>query len=71
VLREQLTPGATVVVDPAPEEEEGDVRLSIVKPKKQKTPVGVGAEGAGTEELTEGETPPEAEPPEIDEPGEQ
>src|SRR4051812_14757907 len=47
VLREQLTPGATVVVDPAPEEEEGDVRLSIVKPKKQKTPVGVGAEGAG------------------------
>src|SRR5205814_5304920 len=44
VLREQLTPGATVVVDPAPEgAEEGEVRLSIVKPKKQKTPVGVGA----------------------------
>src|SRR5262249_62372365 len=53
VLREQLTPGATVVVDPAPEDEEdGDVRLSIVKPKKQKTPVGVGAEGAPQEELT-------------------
>ena len=43
VLREQLTPGATVVVDPAPEGEEGEVRLTIVKPKKQKTPVGVGA----------------------------
>ena len=54
VLREQLTPGATVVVDPAPEGEEGEVRLTIVKPKKQKTPVGVGAEGAGAEELARG-----------------
>src|SRR6476619_1337250 len=40
VLREEITPGATVVVDPAPEgdeEGEGGVKLSIVKPKKQKT----------------------------------
>jgi hypothetical protein len=36
--------------------------LTIVKPKKQKTPVGVGAEGAGPEELTEGESAPEGEP---------
>jgi ATP-dependent Clp protease ATP-binding subunit ClpC len=63
VLREQLTPGATVVVDPAPEEAEDEVRLSIVKPKKQKTPVGVGAEGAEAE-LAEGpEQPDEGEPP--------
>jgi len=55
VLREQLTPGATVVVNPAPEGEEGEVRLTIVQPKKQKTPVGVGAEGGGPEELAEGE----------------
>ena len=47
VLREQLTPGATVVVNSAPEGEEGEVRLTIVKPKKQKTPVGVGAGGGG------------------------
>jgi len=47
VLREKLTPGATVVVNPAPEGEEGEVRLTIVKPKKQKTPVGVGAGGGG------------------------
>ena len=40
VLREELTPGATVVVDPAEGEDEGEVRLSIVQPKKQKTPVG-------------------------------
>jgi ATP-dependent Clp protease ATP-binding subunit ClpC len=46
VLREELVPGATVVVNPADEGEEGDVRLSIVKPKKQKTPVGVGAGAA-------------------------
>ncbi|HUB36440.1 MAG TPA: ATP-dependent Clp protease ATP-binding subunit [Solirubrobacteraceae bacterium] len=46
VLREQVVPGATVVVNP-PEGEEGDVSLTIVKPKKQKTPVAVGAGGAG------------------------
>jgi ATP-dependent Clp protease ATP-binding subunit ClpC len=62
VLREQLTPGATVVVDPAPEGEEGEVRLTIVKPKRQKTPVGVGAEGAP--ELPAGEDEVDApEPP--------
>ncbi len=51
VLREQLMPGATVVVDPAPEgsEDDGGVRLTIVKPKKAKTPVGVGV-GAGEPE---------------------
>ena len=64
VLREQLTPGATVVVNPAPEGEEGEVRLTIVKPKKQKTPVGVGA----AEELAadEGSLPDADEP--VDEP---
>src|SRR5271168_1258363 len=64
VLREQLTPGATVVVDPS-KDEEGEVRLTIVKPKKQKTPVGVGAEGAGSDELTEGPEPAADEPPEL------
>jgi ATP-dependent Clp protease ATP-binding subunit ClpC len=60
VLREQLTPGATVVVNPAPEGEEGEVRLTIVKPKKQKTPVGVGA----AEELAADE----GSLPDVDEP---
>src|SRR5438270_420927 len=62
VLREEVTPGATVVVDPAPENDDGEVRLTIVKPKKQKTPVGVGAEGPPPEELTEGGSAPEGEP---------
>jgi ATP-dependent Clp protease ATP-binding subunit ClpC len=55
VLREELTPGATVVVNPAPEGEDGEVRLTIVKPKKQKTPVGVGA----AEELAADEGAPD------------
>src|SRR5262249_58420437 len=36
VLREQIVPGATVVVNPAPEGEDGEVRLTVIKPKKQK-----------------------------------
>jgi ATP-dependent Clp protease ATP-binding subunit ClpC len=67
VLREELTPGATVVVDPATGEgEAGEVRLSIVKPKKQKTPVGVGAEGDGA--AAEEELPADEHQPEADEP---
>src|SRR5438105_3649659 len=69
VLREELVPGATVVIDPSPDDEDGEVRLSVVKPKKQKTPVGVGADG-GSEELAEGSGRPEDQP-EIGEPGEQ
>jgi ATP-dependent Clp protease ATP-binding subunit ClpC len=70
VLREELTPGATIVVDPTPEGEEGEVRLTIVKPKKQKTPVGVGAEGGVAEELPEGADAPADDAPEIEPDGE-
>ncbi len=72
VLREQVTPGATVVVNPAAEDEEGEVRLTIVQPKKQKTPVAVGAEGAagelpaGEDALPGGDG--EGEAPHVDEP---
>ncbi|MHB8532533.1 MAG: ATP-dependent Clp protease ATP-binding subunit [Solirubrobacteraceae bacterium] len=59
VLREQLTPGASEVVDPH-HDAEGEVKLSIVKPKKQKTPVGVGAEGSSSEEPAEGGEEPAA-----------
>jgi ATP-dependent Clp protease ATP-binding subunit ClpC len=54
VLREQVVPGATVVVNPADEGEDGEVKLTIVKPKKQKTPVGVGADGSGELAAAEG-----------------
>jgi ATP-dependent Clp protease ATP-binding subunit ClpC len=71
VLREQLMPGATVVVDPAEGDEEGEVRLSIVKPKKQKTPVGVGAEGASGEEIVDGEGQVDGDASELGEPDDQ
>ncbi len=63
VLREELTPGATVVVDPADGDDGGEVKLSIVKPKKQKTPVGV---GAGAEEAAPEQLPELPELPEGD-----
>jgi ATP-dependent Clp protease ATP-binding subunit ClpC len=40
VLRSELTPGATVLVDRAPEEDDREVSIEIVQPKE---PVGVGA----------------------------
>jgi ATP-dependent Clp protease ATP-binding subunit ClpC len=55
VLRAELMPGGTVMVDKAPEGEEPEVTLSIVAPKKAPKPVGVGATG----ESAEGEEPAE------------
>jgi ATP-dependent Clp protease ATP-binding subunit ClpC len=54
VLRSQLPPGATVVVDAAPEGDDSGVTLSVVKPEKVPATVG-GGEPADAEE-------PEAEP---------
>jgi ATP-dependent Clp protease ATP-binding subunit ClpC len=46
VLRAELMPGGTVMVDKAAEGEEGpEVTLSVVAPKKAPKPVGVGASG--------------------------
>ena len=62
VLREELTPGRDRGRRPGRGRgRRGRGRLSIVQPKKQKTPVGVGAEGTGAEDdapEAEGETPP-------------
>jgi ATP-dependent Clp protease ATP-binding subunit ClpC len=49
VLRAQLEPGATVVVEPAPEGDERDMILSIVKPEPKPTPVGVGGRKEGAD----------------------
>ncbi len=56
VLRSELEPGATVMVErnEEPGEPEGDeqpeeIKLSIVKPDPARKPVGVGAEGDGSE----------------------
>ena len=65
VLREELTPGATVVVDAPDENTEGDgMSLTVVKPKKpKKTPVGVGAAGAEGEAAPELSVPGETDGP--------
>jgi ATP-dependent Clp protease ATP-binding subunit ClpC len=58
VLRAELVPGGTVMVDKAPEDRpEGDpeVSLSVVAPKKAPKPVGVGAAGGDSEGGDEGE----------------
>ena len=53
VLRSQLPPGSTVLVEPASPDDPDDheVKLSVIEPAPKPTPVGVGAEG--------GEEPPE------------
>ena len=47
VLRSELVPGATVMVEPAPEGSEEEVTLSIVKPAPKPAPVGVGGRKEG------------------------
>jgi ATP-dependent Clp protease ATP-binding subunit ClpC len=44
-------PGGTVMVDRAPEGTEPEVALSVVAPKKQPKPVGVGATDDGCSEM--------------------
>jgi ATP-dependent Clp protease ATP-binding subunit ClpC len=47
VLRSQVPPGSTVLVEPAPADDpqEREVILSVLAPAPKPTPVGVGAEG--------------------------
>jgi ATP-dependent Clp protease ATP-binding subunit ClpC len=68
VLRSQLPAGSTVVVDPMPDGEDGEVRLTIVKPKKAKTPVAVGAAGAEAEAETGSDDVDSAPHGDLDEP---
>jgi ATP-dependent Clp protease ATP-binding subunit ClpC len=51
VLRAELEPGATVMVEPAPEGSDEEVKLSIVKPEKPApVPVGGGEKEPDSEE---------------------
>jgi ATP-dependent Clp protease ATP-binding subunit ClpC len=50
VLRAQVPPGSTVLVEPGiPDTEDEDVKLSVIQPAPKPTPVGVGAEGGSDE----------------------
>jgi ATP-dependent Clp protease ATP-binding subunit ClpC len=55
VLRAELIPGGTVMVEPAPEGGEDEMKLSIVKPEKAPEPVGVGARQQEGDEPGNGE----------------
>ena len=67
VLRSELPPGATVVVDPAPEGDDRDVILTVVEPKK--VPAAVGG-GDATDVVTDadaGDVTPDPAPEAADE----
>jgi ATP-dependent Clp protease ATP-binding subunit ClpC len=50
VLRSQVPPGSTVLVEPGePDTDDEDVKLSVIEPAPAPTPVGVGAEGGAEE----------------------
>ena len=55
-----MPPGSTIEVDKAPEGDEKEVSISIVKPAKEREAVGVGAKGGA---LEEGSDEPEATSP--------
>jgi ATP-dependent Clp protease ATP-binding subunit ClpC len=51
VLRSQVPSGSTVLVEPGvADTDDEDVKLSVIQPTPQPTPVGVGAEGGAAEE---------------------
>jgi ATP-dependent Clp protease ATP-binding subunit ClpC len=51
VLSQSMPPGSTIEVDKAPESDEDDVKISVIKPKQRKREtVGVGAKGDAREE---------------------
>ena len=59
VLRSELKPGATVMVDPVGEGDDRELALSLVGPDPERTPVGVGAEGGEASGDEGGEAPGE------------
>ncbi len=59
VLRSELKPGATVMVDPVGEGDDRELALSLVGPDPERTPVGVGADGGETSGDEGGEAPGE------------
>ncbi|MDX6667777.1 MAG: ATP-dependent Clp protease ATP-binding subunit ClpC, partial [Solirubrobacteraceae bacterium] len=69
VLRAEVPPGSTVMVEPAPKDDpqERHVVLKVIEPKPAPTPVGVGAEGGAEAESEAGGEPapevPDAPPP--------
>jgi len=53
VLAQNLDPGSTVEVDKAPDDDERDVTITVVKPARKREAVGVGAKGGDGEDAPE------------------
>src|SRR4029078_7307804 len=69
VLSQSMPPGSTVEVDKAPEDDERDVTISIVRPKETtRETLGVGAQGDAREEGSSGDPSSEGTPELPDEP---
>jgi ATP-dependent Clp protease ATP-binding subunit ClpC len=68
VLRSQVPSGSTVLVEPVsePDPQEREVKLTVIEPAPQPTPVAVGAEGGGSGEDGGDEAPQD--PPPSDAP---
>ncbi len=62
VLRAELTPGATVMVDPAPEGDDREVILTVVAGEPAPKPVAVGADGSDEDPPEDDDAPAAADP---------
>jgi ATP-dependent Clp protease ATP-binding subunit ClpC len=63
VLSQSMPAGSTIEVDKAPEGDEKEVNITIVKPSKVREAVGVGAKGGSEEPEAAGDLPEEPELP--------
>ena len=68
VLRAELTPGATVMVEKAPEEDDREVSLTVVEPKMVPAAVGGGGEQAASGDDSPAEPGGALDQPSVEEP---
>jgi ATP-dependent Clp protease ATP-binding subunit ClpC len=71
VLRAELTPGATIMVEKAPEEDDREVSLTVVEPKKVPATVGGGEEAAAGDEAAIDEPGGALDKPSVEEPADE
>ncbi|MGH2918969.1 MAG: AAA family ATPase, partial [Solirubrobacteraceae bacterium] len=75
VLRAELTPGATVMVEKAPDEDDREVSLTVVEPAKVPAAVGAASDAEATEGASDADAPAEPagalDQPSVEEPTEE
>jgi ATP-dependent Clp protease ATP-binding subunit ClpC len=68
VLRAELTPGATIMVEKAPDEDDREVSLTVVEPTKVPAAVGAVAESAADDDAAIDEPSGALDQPTVEEP---